>query len=189
MVSVERVKPVFVVCPGRGQMAPELKPVATYQRHIHRAMLANAQFPNPIPGTTIRKPVTWYLSRLRTTPRSLPRASPIRSRCTRFRPSRQRAPAKRPQVLGRWVRDWLAFKPTSPVPHSYGSPRGGRLLPLEAIGLVSACPIGQPIRSRCLTALGVSPANRAASATVISCAPNTTIVWPPRSISRELARR
>ena len=59
MVAVERAKPVFVVCPGRWQMAPQLASVATYQRHIRSAMLTSAQFPTPIPGTTIRKPATW----------------------------------------------------------------------------------------------------------------------------------
>lgn len=59
MVTVERGKPVFVVCPGRWQMAPQLQRVATYQRHIRRGMLAASQFPDPIPGTTIRKPPSW----------------------------------------------------------------------------------------------------------------------------------
>jgi hypothetical protein len=59
MVTAERKKPVFVVCPGRWQMAPGLELVSTHQRHIRRAMLAAAQFPDPIPGTTISKPVGW----------------------------------------------------------------------------------------------------------------------------------
>lgn len=59
MVSIERKKPVFVVCPGRWQMAPGLERVSTHQRHIHKAMLAACQFLDPIPGTTIRKPVGW----------------------------------------------------------------------------------------------------------------------------------
>lgn len=59
MVAVERQKPVTVVCPGRWAMAPGLQRVATHQRHIHRSMLVAAQFPDPIPGTTIRKPVNW----------------------------------------------------------------------------------------------------------------------------------
>lgn len=59
MVAVERQKPVFVVCPGRWQMAPGLAQVATYKRHIHRSMLSTAQFPDTIPGTTVRKPVNW----------------------------------------------------------------------------------------------------------------------------------
>ena len=59
MVSVERGCPVFVICPGRWQMAPDLERVASFKRHIHRGMLAASQFPDPIPGTTIRKPPTW----------------------------------------------------------------------------------------------------------------------------------
>jgi hypothetical protein len=59
MVAVERKKPVFVVCPGRWQMAEGLERVSTHQRHIHRAMLAASLFPDPIPGTTIRKPIGW----------------------------------------------------------------------------------------------------------------------------------
>ena len=59
MVSVERRKPVFVVCPGRWQMAPDLERVASYKRHIRQNMLIAAQFLDPIPGTTIRKPATW----------------------------------------------------------------------------------------------------------------------------------
>lgn len=59
MVAVERRKQVFVVCPGRWQMASQLQRVATYQRHIRMPMLVRAQFPDPIPGTTIRKPPTW----------------------------------------------------------------------------------------------------------------------------------
>jgi len=59
MVSVERSKPVFVVCPGRWQMAPQLERVASFKRHIRRAMLSASQFPNPIPGTTIAKPADW----------------------------------------------------------------------------------------------------------------------------------
>jgi hypothetical protein len=59
MVAVERGKPIFVVCPGRWAMAQGLQRVATHQRHIHKAMLAASQFPDPIPGTMIRKPATW----------------------------------------------------------------------------------------------------------------------------------
>lgn len=59
MVAVERNKPVFVICPGRWPMAPGLVNVASYQRYIRNAMLAASQFPDPIPGTTIRKPAGW----------------------------------------------------------------------------------------------------------------------------------
>ena len=59
MVSVERRKPVTVICPGKWQISPPLAAVATHVRHIRKAMLAASQFPNPIPGTTIRKPLSW----------------------------------------------------------------------------------------------------------------------------------
>jgi hypothetical protein len=59
MVAIERAKPVFVVCPGRWAMAPALQRVATHQRHIRRPMLAASQFPDLVPGTTIRKPTGW----------------------------------------------------------------------------------------------------------------------------------
>jgi len=59
MVAVERQKPVTVVCPGRWAMATGLQRVATHQRHIRKPMLAAAQFPDPISGTTIRKPIGW----------------------------------------------------------------------------------------------------------------------------------
>jgi len=59
MVAVERGKPVFVVYPGRWPMAFELQRVATHQRHIRKSMLVASQFPDPISGTTIRKPIGW----------------------------------------------------------------------------------------------------------------------------------
>ena len=59
MVTIDQGKPVFVVCPGRWQMAPGLRKVATYERHIRPAMLKAAQFPNTLPGTTISKPAGW----------------------------------------------------------------------------------------------------------------------------------
>ena len=59
MVTVEQEKSVFVVCPGRWQMAPQLRSVASHVRHIHRGMLRDAQFPARIPGTTITRPSQW----------------------------------------------------------------------------------------------------------------------------------
>lgn len=59
MVSIERGKPVFVICPGRWPMAKGLENVATHKRYIRLPMLVNSQFPDPIPGTTIQKPDTW----------------------------------------------------------------------------------------------------------------------------------
>ena len=59
MVTIEGKKPVFIVCPGRWQVAPKLENVASHVRHIRPAMLKAAQFPNPIPETTIAKPINW----------------------------------------------------------------------------------------------------------------------------------
>jgi uncharacterized LabA/DUF88 family protein len=59
MVTQERRKIIFIVCPGRWVASPRLTRVATYVRHIHPAMLSSSQFPTPIPGTTIRKPAGW----------------------------------------------------------------------------------------------------------------------------------
>ena len=59
MVTAERGKPVFIVCPGRWQVAPKLKQAASYVRHIRRSMLNASQLPNPIPGTVIAKPAGW----------------------------------------------------------------------------------------------------------------------------------
>ena len=59
MVTVEQGKPVFIVCPSSGRMAPALSQVASYKRHIRPSMLGAAQFPDPIPGTAISKPAGW----------------------------------------------------------------------------------------------------------------------------------
>ena len=59
MVTAERGKSVIVVCPGRWQAAPKLRAVASGVRHIRKPMLQAAQFPDPIPGTTISKPTGW----------------------------------------------------------------------------------------------------------------------------------
>ena len=59
MVTAERGKTVALMCPARWPAAPQLVRVSTHVRHLHRAMLAAAQFPDPIPGTTIRKPPSW----------------------------------------------------------------------------------------------------------------------------------
>ena len=59
MVTIERRKTVFVVCPGRWQVAPQLEAVASHVRHIRKPMLQAAQLPDPIPNTTISKPPDW----------------------------------------------------------------------------------------------------------------------------------
>jgi uncharacterized LabA/DUF88 family protein len=57
MVTTERGKVVFICCPGQWGASDKLVRVSTYVRHIRPSMLAH--LPDPIPGTTIRKPPTW----------------------------------------------------------------------------------------------------------------------------------
>ncbi|MHC8509553.1 MAG: NYN domain-containing protein [Rhodospirillales bacterium] len=58
MVAQERNKPVYLISPRKRQ-AEGLVEAATYARHIRRNMLSACQFPDLIPGTTIRKPEEW----------------------------------------------------------------------------------------------------------------------------------
>lgn len=51
--------PVFVVCPQKRRVSPELEKAATYVRHINPSMLARSQFPETLPGTAIQRPVSW----------------------------------------------------------------------------------------------------------------------------------
>ena len=59
IVTAERGKPVFIVCPGRWQAAPKLRQVASRVRHVRKPMLTASQFPNTLPGTGITKPSGW----------------------------------------------------------------------------------------------------------------------------------
>ena len=59
MVTVEQGKPVFIVCPGRWQVASKLREAASNVRHMRPAMLEAAQFLDRLPGTAIVKPAGW----------------------------------------------------------------------------------------------------------------------------------
>lgn len=60
MVSQDIGLPVYVACPDRNfPLSPELAAVATHVRHIRPGMLANAQFPDPLPGAGGTKPSVW----------------------------------------------------------------------------------------------------------------------------------
>lgn len=50
--------PVILLCPV-DRPAADLRNVASDLRHIRLQHLAAAQFPDPIPGTTIQKPASW----------------------------------------------------------------------------------------------------------------------------------
>lgn len=56
MVTEERKRSVFVVCPGRSQIAPQIRQVASYVRHIRPTILRTEQLPDKLPGTGISKP-------------------------------------------------------------------------------------------------------------------------------------
>lgn len=58
VVREELDKPVGLICPSP-RPAKSLAAVASFCRMLTPARLAAAQFPNPIPGTSIRKPEAW----------------------------------------------------------------------------------------------------------------------------------
>ena len=59
MVTAERGKPVFIVCPSRWQVPPKLRQAASHVRHIRTAQLKAAQFPDSLAGSGIAKPAGW----------------------------------------------------------------------------------------------------------------------------------
>ena len=59
MVTQKQKRPVFILCPGRWQIAPQLREAASYVRHIGPNVLRAAQFPDTLPRTTIAKPAAW----------------------------------------------------------------------------------------------------------------------------------
>ena len=59
MVTAERRRPVLVVCPGRWQVAPQLRSVASHVRYIRAPILRAAQLPDTLPGSGISKPEGW----------------------------------------------------------------------------------------------------------------------------------
>ena len=59
IVTQERRKPVFVVCPGRWQIAPQLREVASHVRHVRPGILRRAQLPDTLPGAGISKLGGW----------------------------------------------------------------------------------------------------------------------------------
>ena len=59
MVTAERGLPVLVVCPGRWQVAPQLRGAASHVRYIRGPMLRAAQFPETLPDSGITKPDGW----------------------------------------------------------------------------------------------------------------------------------
>lgn len=59
MATTERGKTVYVVNPSGKRVAQPLKDAGGRERNVRPAMLRQSQFPDPIPGTAIRKPAGW----------------------------------------------------------------------------------------------------------------------------------
>ena len=59
MVTAERRRPVLVVCPGRWQVAPQLRSAASHVRYIRGSMLRAAQLPDTLQDSGISKPDGW----------------------------------------------------------------------------------------------------------------------------------
>ena len=58
MVRADIGKPIGLLCPSNNAHK-SLQSVADFIKHITRNRLARAQFPDPIPGTSIHKPPSW----------------------------------------------------------------------------------------------------------------------------------
>ena len=52
-------KLVGLITPGTGRPSRQLMAHADFSRHVRPTALQNSQLPDPIPGTTIRKPAGW----------------------------------------------------------------------------------------------------------------------------------
>ena len=60
MVTTERRKLVFIVCPWPWHVASKLEQAARFVRHIRAAHLRASQFTGTLPVTGISKPAEWW---------------------------------------------------------------------------------------------------------------------------------
>jgi uncharacterized LabA/DUF88 family protein len=58
-VKEQHGKVIGLITPGRGHPSKELMKYADFVKRIRKGVLAKSQLPDPIPGTSIRKPETW----------------------------------------------------------------------------------------------------------------------------------
>ena len=58
-VKEQHRKVIGLITPGRGHPSKELMKYADFVKRIRKGVLAKSQLPDPIPGTSIRKPKTW----------------------------------------------------------------------------------------------------------------------------------
>ncbi len=59
LVKTQHKKMIGLITPVKMHPSRELMRYATFNQRIREGALKASQLPNPIPGTTIRKPATW----------------------------------------------------------------------------------------------------------------------------------
>lgn len=59
MVKNHHKKIIGLVTPSKTHPSRELMKYATFNKRIRKGLLADSQLPDPIPGTTIKKPAAW----------------------------------------------------------------------------------------------------------------------------------
>jgi uncharacterized LabA/DUF88 family protein len=59
LVKTERKKMVGLITPSSSHPSRELMRYADFHKRIREGVLKQSQLPDPIPGTTIRKPSSW----------------------------------------------------------------------------------------------------------------------------------
>ncbi len=59
LVKNHHKKIIGLITPSDTHPSRELMQYATFNKRLRKGLLADAQLPDPIPGTTIKKPVTW----------------------------------------------------------------------------------------------------------------------------------
>ncbi len=59
MVKTERKKMIGLITPSSSHPSRELMQYAAFHKRIREGVLKQSQLPDPIPGTTIRKPSSW----------------------------------------------------------------------------------------------------------------------------------
>ena len=59
LVRQQREKRIGLVTPGTGRPSRQLMAHADFSRHVRANGLRHSQLPDPIPGTSIRRPAGW----------------------------------------------------------------------------------------------------------------------------------
>jgi hypothetical protein len=59
LIKEQHQKKIGLVFPGEGHPSKELMQLADFMKRIRLGVLASSQLPDPIPGTTIHKPLAW----------------------------------------------------------------------------------------------------------------------------------